>query len=91
MESKGCFVCCVLMILVISAFAADAEHEPKAMNQEPHHLIRAERGAISNALKGAAVGGIASKLTGHSALKGAGVGAAGGVVAGKLLGNKNHH
>uniref|UniRef100_A0AC34FY43 Glycine zipper 2TM domain-containing protein n=1 Tax=Panagrolaimus sp. ES5 TaxID=591445 RepID=A0AC34FY43_9BILA len=88
MESKSCFICCVLMILVISA--ANAEHEPKLSGD---HLIRAERGAISNALKGALVGGIASKLTGHSALKGAGIGAAGGVVAGKLLGgrNRNNH
>uniref|UniRef100_A0A914YAG6 Glycine zipper 2TM domain-containing protein n=1 Tax=Panagrolaimus superbus TaxID=310955 RepID=A0A914YAG6_9BILA len=85
METKSCFICCVLMILVISAVNAE---ETKLSGD---HLIRAERGAISNALKGAAVGGIASKLTGHSALKGAGIGAAGGVAAGKLLGGRNHH
>uniref|UniRef100_A0A914PAJ4 Glycine zipper 2TM domain-containing protein n=1 Tax=Panagrolaimus davidi TaxID=227884 RepID=A0A914PAJ4_9BILA len=86
MESKSCFICCVLMILVISSVNAQNDQAfPEAT------IIRAERGAISNALKGAVVGGIASKLTGHSALKGAGIGAAGGVVAGKLLGNRNRN
>ena len=70
MESKGCFVCCVLMILVISAQAesdvkAQIHHEaalPSSTasdNVEPRVVLRSSRGVLGSAMKGAAVGALA--------------------------------
>ena len=53
-------------------------------NTDADGSIRAKRGHIMNALKGAAVGAIGNKLLGGSARKGALAGAAGGVAVGAL-------
>uniref|UniRef100_A0A914XWS9 Uncharacterized protein n=1 Tax=Panagrolaimus superbus TaxID=310955 RepID=A0A914XWS9_9BILA len=62
MESKGCFVCCVLMLLVLSSVDVyaneDSHHEAAkpSLSENPSHPLRAERGVIKSAMKGAAVG-----------------------------------
>uniref|UniRef100_A0AC35FGC9 Uncharacterized protein n=1 Tax=Panagrolaimus sp. PS1159 TaxID=55785 RepID=A0AC35FGC9_9BILA len=66
METKGCFICCVLMILVLSStnvYANEDSHHDSAkpmMSDNPSSQpMRAERGIIKSAMKGAAVGAAA--------------------------------
>ena len=72
MEGKGCIVCCVLMLLVLCANNAQAQlpHESVAPNpianaNSAHGTpkiadIRARRGVLGSAAKGAAVGAVAA-------------------------------
>uniref|UniRef100_A0AC34FD67 Uncharacterized protein n=1 Tax=Panagrolaimus sp. ES5 TaxID=591445 RepID=A0AC34FD67_9BILA len=74
MESKSCFICCVLMLLVLSStnvFAQEGRQgiAQPAMSEGSPKLIRAQRGVIKSALKGAAVGAAGGAVA-HAVSKG---------------------
>uniref|UniRef100_A0A914PTM8 Uncharacterized protein n=1 Tax=Panagrolaimus davidi TaxID=227884 RepID=A0A914PTM8_9BILA len=74
METKSCFICCVLMILVLSSTNVYAQEGHKGIakpfiSEGSPKLIRAERGVIKSALKGAAVGAAAGGVA-HAISKG---------------------
>uniref|UniRef100_A0AC34FCS3 Uncharacterized protein n=1 Tax=Panagrolaimus sp. ES5 TaxID=591445 RepID=A0AC34FCS3_9BILA len=68
METKSCFICCTLMLLVLSSTNVHANEDSRngdakfALSESSSQPIRAKRGFLKSALKGAAIGAAAGGI-----------------------------
>uniref|UniRef100_A0A914Q0U5 Glycine zipper 2TM domain-containing protein n=1 Tax=Panagrolaimus davidi TaxID=227884 RepID=A0A914Q0U5_9BILA len=87
MEVK--ILCCVLIVILAISIPNIYALDETELN--PKFRIRAERGVIKDALKGAVVGAVGSKVMGGSAKTGAVAGAAGGAALGATKSKHHDH